>query len=148
MPRSTAKTSSWARARVDTAVIVDEFLQARWPGYRIALDRALPGAFAQAVTDATSFKHEVPGLLDWHFGEAEAQGINQPVLSMLGSGSNTLSSRFGETHRLLMAWLPHAEGFILPGATHFLQLEDPRSTACVLAAFWARHPLPGGGAMP
>jgi pimeloyl-ACP methyl ester carboxylesterase len=34
------------------AVVVDEFLQARWPGYRAALDRVLPGAFAQAVADA------------------------------------------------------------------------------------------------
>jgi hypothetical protein len=36
------------------AVAVDEFLRARWPGpgYRVALDRALPGAFAQAVADA------------------------------------------------------------------------------------------------
>ncbi len=33
-------------------VVVDEFLQARWPGYGTTLDRVLPGAFAQAVADA------------------------------------------------------------------------------------------------
>jgi hypothetical protein len=33
----------------------------------------------------------------------------------------------------------------LPGAAHFLQLEDPPRMAGVLADFWARHPLPGGG---
>ena len=127
------------------AVVVDEFLQARWPGYRAALDRALPGAFAQAVADAgTSFERELPGLLGWRFGEAEARRISQPALSVLGGESDALWPRFGETHRLLLAWLPHAEGFVLPGTTHFLQLEDPRGMAEALAAFWARHPLPAG----
>jgi pimeloyl-ACP methyl ester carboxylesterase len=126
------------------AVVVDEFLQARWPGYRAALDRALPEAFAQAMADAaTSFECELPGLLAWRFGEAQARRISQPALSALGGESNALSSRFGETHRLLLACLPH-EGFVLPGATHFLQLEDPRGLAEVLAAFWARYRLSAG----
>ena len=125
------------------AVVVDEFLQARSPGYRAILDRSLPGAFAQAVADAgTSFECELPGLLEWRFGEADARRIGQPVLSVLGGKSDTLSSRFGEAHRLLLAWLPDAEGFILPGTTHFLQVEDPRGMAEALAAFWARHRLP------
>jgi pimeloyl-ACP methyl ester carboxylesterase len=129
----------------DTATIVNEFLEARWPGYLAVLERALPGALSQAMADAgTSFEHELPGLLGWHFGEAEARRISQPTLSMLGGESEALWSRFGETHRLLLAWLPNSEGFILPGATHFLQLEDPRSTAGALADFWARHQLPAG----
>jgi pimeloyl-ACP methyl ester carboxylesterase len=124
------------------AVVVDEFLQARWPGYRATLDRMLPGGFAQAVANAgTSFECEAAGLFDWRFGEVEARRIAQPALSVLGGASNALSSRFGETHRLLLAWLPRAEGFVLPGATHFLQLEDPRGMAEALAAFWARHRL-------
>jgi pimeloyl-ACP methyl ester carboxylesterase len=127
------------------AVVVDEFLQARWPGYRATLDRVLPGAFAKAVADAgTWFEREVSGQLGWRFGEAEAQRISQPTLSVLGGESDALWSRFGETHRLLLAWLPHAEGFVLPGATHFMQLEDPRGMAEVLAAFWARHRLSAG----
>ena len=127
------------------AVVVDEFLQARWPGYRATLDRVLPGAFAQAVADAgTWFEHELPGQLGWRFGEAEARRISQPTLSVLGGESDALWSRFGETHRLLLGWLPHAEGFVLPGATHFLQIQDPRGMAEALAAFWARHRLPAG----
>jgi pimeloyl-ACP methyl ester carboxylesterase len=122
------------------AVVVDEFMQARSPGYRAALDRALPGAFAQAVADAgTSFESELPGLLGWRFGEAEARRISQPTLSVLGGKSDALWPRFGETHRLLLAWLPHVEGFVLLGVTHFMQLEDPRGLAEALAAFWARH---------
>jgi pimeloyl-ACP methyl ester carboxylesterase len=127
---------------VGATAIVDEFLEARWPGYRIPLDRALPGAFAQAVTDAgTTFETEISGLLAWHFGEAEARRINQPALSLLGGVSDTLLPRFSETHRLLLVWLPHAEGVVLPGAAHLMQIEDPRDTSEALAAFLARHPI-------
>ncbi len=124
------------------AVVVDEFLQARWPGYRATLERVLPGAFAQAVADAeTWFEREASGQLGWHFGEAEVRRISQPTLSVLGGESDALWSRFGETHRLLLEWLPHAEEFVVPGATHFMQIENPRAMAEALAAFWARHRL-------
>lgn len=43
--------------------------------------------------------------------------------------------RFSETYQLLLDWLPDAEGFVLPGATHFLQVENPRGMAEALAAF-------------
>jgi pimeloyl-ACP methyl ester carboxylesterase len=126
-------------------VVVDEFLQSRWPGYRATLERVLPGAFAQAVADAgTWFEYELPGQLGWRFGEAEARRIRQPTLSVLGGESDALWSRFGETHRLLLEWLPHAEGFVLPGTTHLMQIQDPRAMAEALAAFWARHRLPAG----
>ena len=126
-------------------VVVDEFLQARWPGYRATLDRVLPGAFAQAVADAgTWFEREASEQLAWRFGEEEARRISQPTLSVLGGESDALWSRFGETHRLLLEWLPHAEEFVLPGSTHFMQIENPRGMAEALAAFWARHRLATG----
>ncbi len=125
------------------AVAVDEALQARCPGYREHLDRVLPGAFAQAVADAgTAFGIDHRHLLDWQFTDAEARGIAQPVLSVLGGKSEELWPRFGETHRLLLAWLPQATGFVLPNATHLLQVEQPSAMAEGLAAFFARHPLP------
>ena len=123
-------------------VVVDAFLEARLPGYRATLDRVLPGALAQAVVDAeTWFEREASGQLDWRFGEAQARRISQPSLSVLGGESDALWPRFGETHRLLLAWLPHAEGYVLPGTTHFMQIQDPRGMAEGLTAFWARHPL-------
>jgi pimeloyl-ACP methyl ester carboxylesterase len=124
------------------AIAVDEFLRARWPEYRGCLDRVLPGAFDQAVADAaTWFETDLPAGLHWRFEETEARRITQPVLSVLGGESQALHPRFGETHRLLLAWLPHAEGCVLPGATHFLQLQNPRGMAEALAAFFARHLL-------
>lgn len=126
------------------AVVVDEFLLPRFgAGYRAWLDRALPGAFAQAVADAgTWFEQEVPGLRGWSFGEAEVRRITQPVLAVLGGESDALWPRFGETHRLLLTWLPHAEGFVLADAAHGLQMQNPQGMAAALAAFFARHPIP------
>jgi pimeloyl-ACP methyl ester carboxylesterase len=143
--RESLKRNAERYQEAGAAVVVEEFLQARWPDYRAALDRVLPGAIAQAVSDAgTWYERELSGQLNWRFGEVEARRISQPVLSVLGGESDALWSRFGETHRLLLAWLPHGEGFVLPGATHFLQLEDPRGMAEALAAFWARHRIPAG----
>lgn len=129
------------------AVVVDEFLRARWPGYHAALDRTLPDAFAQAVIDAeVFFEHELPGLFAWSFGEAEAQSITHPALSVLGGGSNALSPRFEETHHRLLGWLPRAEGAVVPGATHLMPIEDPRGVAEALADFLTRHRIPADAA--
>lgn len=126
-----------------TETIVDDFLRARFgAGYRSPLDRVLPGAFSQAVADAgTSFELELPGWLDWSFGETEARRITQPVLAVLGSESNALWARFGETHRLLLEWLPHVQGFVLPDAAHGLQMQNPRGMADALGDFCAHHPI-------
>jgi pimeloyl-ACP methyl ester carboxylesterase len=121
-------------------VAVDEFIEARWPHYRERLDRDLPGAFAQAAADAASaFEGELQALPDWKFGPAEAARITCPVLSVLGGESNAIWPRFGEAHERLLAWLPNAEGFVLPGTTHFLQIEDPQGTGDALASFLSRH---------
>ncbi len=126
----------------DARVVIDEFLQQRWPGYREHLELVLPGAFEQAVADAaTCFSTDLPAALDSRFGEAEAARITQPVLAVLGEKSVALHPRFPETQRLLLEWLPNAEGFVLPRATHFLQVENPRDMADGLIEFFARHPL-------
>jgi pimeloyl-ACP methyl ester carboxylesterase len=125
------------------AVVVDEFLQARLGiGYRLGLDRVLPEAFAPAVADAgTTFEQELPGLREWSFGEEQARRITQPILAVLGGDSEALWPRFGETHRVLLAWLPNAQGFVLPAAAHGLQMQNPRGVAEALAEVFARHPL-------
>lgn len=126
--------------------LVDEFLQARFgEGYRASLDRMVPGAFEQAVADAaTPFDGEVPALLEWHFGEVEAKRITQPVLAVVGSKSKALWERFDETYRLLLEWVPDVRGFVLPGAAHGMQMQNPRGIAGALADFWAGHPIRPG----
>jgi pimeloyl-ACP methyl ester carboxylesterase len=40
-----------------------------------------------------------------------------------------------------MTWLPNAAEYVLPDATHLLQVESPDAMAQALAGFLARHPL-------
>jgi len=127
---------STERYRIEGAgVVMEEFLHARWPAYsRAALEQVLPGGFEQALRDApTTFEMDI-GLTDWTFGEDEARRITQPALVVLGGGSPALHPRFEETYRLLLDWLPDARGFVLPGATHLLQIESPHASAALATA--------------
>jgi pimeloyl-ACP methyl ester carboxylesterase len=127
----------------DRAGAVDTFLQGTCgPDYRAVLERALPGAFDQAVRDAdTFFGQELPALLQWSFSREDASRITQPALAVLGAKSKVLSPIWGERQDLLLAWLPNVEPFVLPDATHLLHLQNPRDMAAALAAFFSRHPF-------
>lgn len=122
---------------------VDTFLQAvMGPEYRSMLDRVLPGAFAQVVADAdTFFQIELPGGEQWSFTQVDARRITQPVLAVLGEDSHTLWPGWVEVHELVQAWMPQAETFVLEGATHGLQMINPKDMAEALANFFSRHPL-------
>ena len=124
-------------------VVADEFLKARWPGYRSAMDQMLPGGFDQAVAAASATFDLDMGLLDWQFDSVEAQRIPHPTLVVVGGGSVVLSPRFEETQRFLLSHIPSAEGFVLPDATHFLHLETPEAAKAMaegLADFYTRRP--------
>jgi pimeloyl-ACP methyl ester carboxylesterase len=109
------------------------------PGYREPLGRALPDAFDQAVADApTFFGQELGAVRAWTFTREDAARVVQPVLAVLGENSRAV---FRERRDLLLDWLPNAERFSLPGATHLLQVENPDAMTSGLAAFFARHPL-------
>lgn len=127
----------------DRAGAVDTFLRGVCgPGYRAVLDGALPDAFQQHVTDAhTFFEVELPALQEWSFTAEDASRITQPVLAVLGSGSKEFDPIWSERQELLLSWLPNVEPFVLPGATHLLQVEKPRPMADALARFFGRHPL-------
>jgi pimeloyl-ACP methyl ester carboxylesterase len=139
----------------DRVGAVDFFLRGvAGPDYRAVLEKAVPGAFDQAVADAdTFFGQELPALRQWSFTREEARRIAQPVLAVLGARSDEVrpasggaSRVFRERQERLLDWLPNAEPFILPDATHLLQLENPRGMAEGLAAFFTRHPLPARSA--
>lgn len=128
----------------DKAGAIDTFLRGTCgPGYRAVLDQALPGAFDQHVADAgTFFDHELPALQQWSFTREDARRITQPVLAVTGAKSQELDRIWEERQALLLAWLPNVEPFVLPAATHLLQVQNPRGMAEGLATFFARHPLP------
>ena len=127
----------------DKAGAIDTFLQGTCgSGYRIVLDRVLPGAFEQAVADTdTFFQQELPALQQWSFGPDEARRVTQPVLAVVGARSLNLDPIWGERHQLLLDWLPHVESAVVPEATHLLEVENPRGVAESLAVFFARHPI-------
>jgi pimeloyl-ACP methyl ester carboxylesterase len=108
--------------------------------YRALMDPVLgQGWFDQAVADAdTLFAVEFPAVQGWAFGPDQAARIDQPVLAVVGGESLTL---FNEGFDLLKDWFPGAEGYVLPGANHFLQVVNPGDMATALAAFLGRHPI-------
>jgi len=126
----------------DKEAAIDGILRAvDGPDYREVNDTVLPaGWFELAVADAdTTFQVELPALGEWQFSRELAGRITQPVLAVLGAESAPV---FVEVHALVQRWLPQAEPFVLPGATHGLQTQNPRGMAEALAGFFARHPLP------
>ena len=98
-----------ARARAlrlgDKAGAVDVWMRGVCgPGYREPLERALPGAIEQAVADAdTFFGQELPAVMQWSFGPADAVRVTQPVLALVGERSIAV---FRERRDLLLEWLP------------------------------------------
>jgi pimeloyl-ACP methyl ester carboxylesterase len=132
-----AIAQSLARYRAgDTEGTVDEFLRARFGvQYREPLERVLPGGFAQAVANAASaLAVAMPAAADFEFGEAQARRIKQPALIVLGANSDALWPRFGETHRLLSAWLRDVESCVLQDAAHGMQLVFHRRVASAVRA--------------
>jgi len=121
----------------DKAAAVDGFLQAVCgKTYRAAVDKVLPGAMAQAIADADAFFGvEFPSVGEWTFDRDDAARIKQPVLAVLGADSEAVWPGWGEGHRLVLEWLPQAKPFVLPRATHLLQVQNPHDMAEGLAAF-------------
>jgi len=142
-PRAFVEAAVQLYRASDKAGAIDTFLRGVCgPGYRAVLDQALPGAFDQHVADAdTFFGLELPALQQWSFTREDARRIVQPVLAVIGAKSQELDRIWGERQELLLAWLPNVEPFVLPDATHLLQVQNPRGMAEGLAAFFARHPL-------
>jgi pimeloyl-ACP methyl ester carboxylesterase len=120
---------------------VDTFLRGVFgPHYRDPLEQGLPGAFDQAVSDADAFfSQELPALWQrWSFTEEDARRIRQPVLAVIGQNS---APTFPERRALLLSWLPNAEPFDLPEATHLLHVQNPRGMAEAMASFFGGHPM-------
>jgi pimeloyl-ACP methyl ester carboxylesterase len=68
---------------------------------------------------------------------------SQPALVVLGGRSGEVGPAFAERHALLCGWLPRAEPFVLPAATHLLHVANPAGMAEALAGFFDRHPMSG-----
>src|SRR4026209_833211 len=107
------------------------------PGWRPHCDLAVPGGAEQAESDAAAFfESELPGVGAWQFDTRRAAQVRQPVLFMMGSATLPFHKEAGARIR---AWLPNSEHYVVPGATHALQVVEPAGVAQGLAQFIARH---------
>ena len=107
------------------------------------VDKILPGAFEQAVIDADSlFKIDMPAMQLWKITQEEIRTLNyknsKRVLLVHGSDSKPM---FTEMHELVLKWFPQAKALVLPKATHWLQLTNPKGLTERLDAFFAMHSI-------
>lgn len=128
-----------AYAAGDTPTAVDAFLRhVCGDGYRADLDRALPGAFDEALAEADLFfQVEMPAVQGWRFGPADAERVAAPVLNVRGDES---VRRFAEASDLVQSWFPDAETLRVPHAGHLLMVQNPEAVARGLERFVAQHP--------
>ena len=108
--------------------------------YRAAYDKVMPdGYWDQVVRDAdTLFRGDFPAVMSFQFTEQVAKRVKQPVLFM--RGSNGLPGGL-EIQQVIQSWLPQTETFLLPNATHGMQMRNPLGAAEALSRFFAKHPL-------
>jgi pimeloyl-ACP methyl ester carboxylesterase len=93
------------------------------------------------VADADTFLgRELPAVMEWRCSADAAARLTQPAMLVVGARRHPV---FHERAQLLLEWLPNAEPFTLPGATHLLHVERPAEMAAALAGFAARHPAAG-----
>ena len=110
-----------------------------WTACKAVLDRRIPGAVGQAITDAeTFFGIELPALTEWMFGAEQAAVIHQPVLSVLGSETLPL---FVEVAAFLRSSLPNVEDYRIAGVGHLLHIQRPEPVARGMAAFLERNAI-------
>jgi len=127
------------------AAAVDGFMRmVSGPAYRASFEEAMPGSFDRGVADAdTFFGQELPAIQQWQLAREDARRITQPVLAVVGEESTKVSPIWNERQQLMLAWLQNVEGFVLPGTTHLLHVQNPRGMAEALASFFARQPMAG-----
>ncbi|MDX6287124.1 MAG: hypothetical protein QOG53_2609 [Frankiales bacterium] len=110
-----------------------------WPTCRGVLDEHIPGAVEDAVKDAdTFFGVELPSLAQWTFGPEQAAAIGQPVLSMLGSKTESLWVDIAE---FLRSSVQHVEERTIAGVGHLLHIQQPAPVAEEIAEFLSRNPM-------
>jgi pimeloyl-ACP methyl ester carboxylesterase len=110
-----------------------------WETCRTLVEKHVPGGVPQAMKDADNFFGSyLPALGSWEFGAGEAAAISQPVLSVLGTGTEQW---FADSHDLLHAWLPQVEDCTIEGVAHLLHMQSPEPVARCVAEFFDRHSM-------
>ena len=110
-----------------------------WSDARDLLEQHLPGAEAQAISDAdTFFGIELPSLTEWQFGPQQAAEIDRPVLSVVGAETQPL---WVEVAEFLRYSLPRVEELTVDGVGHLLHIQRPEPVARGMADFLKRNAI-------
>lgn len=110
-----------------------------WSRCRALLEDRIPGAVAQSIHDAdTFFGIELPAAGQWPFDALRAATLRTPVLSVVGSQTETVWLEIAER---LRAWLPDVEELRVDGVGHLLHIEQAAPVARGMADFLARHAI-------
>lgn len=119
-------------------VALDEFMtMLAGADWRAESERAHPGSVTALERDAASFfGHDVPALLSWEFGPAQALRISCPVLYLGGADTGPMFTRMRDD---TLAVLAHAESAIVRGAGHLVASTHPVETAQRVVEFLDRH---------
>jgi len=108
-----------------------------WVEIQRLLEARIPGSVNRIMSDADNFfGSELPALGAWQLDGTQAAMISQPVLSVLGAGTDRL---FHEGHALLHSWLPQLEDYVVADAGHLLHMQQPESVAQGLVEFLDRQ---------
>jgi pimeloyl-ACP methyl ester carboxylesterase len=124
----------------DTQGAVDLFMKSMVdPNYRKFLEDRSPDGIQEVLDGAKAFfTTDQPAVQAWKFSAAQAARITQPVLLVIGDGSDRVNPIRSQVQRSLLAWLPNAQPFTLPDATHLLPLQKPAELARALLDFYGR----------
>jgi pimeloyl-ACP methyl ester carboxylesterase len=122
----------------DVAGAMDAFMRGIVdPDYERVLDRVL-GTWREDALKGTDafFQTDQPALQAWRFEKPEAARVRQLAILFLGDNSTRVNPIREPIHRMLLSWLPNAQGHILEGATHLLPLQKPAQISALLTAFY------------
>mgnify|MGYP002401717343 CR=1 FL=1 len=109
------------------------------PGYQKFFEDVWPDGVQELVRGAkTFFEIDQPSVQGWKFSAQEASRVTQPVLLVVGDGSDRVNPIRSQVQRSLLEWLPKAESFTLPDSTHLLPLQNPSVLARALVHFYGR----------
>jgi pimeloyl-ACP methyl ester carboxylesterase len=107
--------------------------------WRSAIEARIPDAGEHAIEDAAgTFEYDLAAMREWDFEAVGAEGINQPVLYVVGEQSAAINQPAVD---MFLAAVPDTTRVVIPDCDHSLQMTHPAALARVIAEFLSRDPL-------
>ncbi len=103
------------------------------PGWRASFEQLVPGYAERLERDAaTFFLRDIPSLMSWQYGKAQACQVTAPVLYVGGTSSGPW---FQQTRAWVESLFDDVVSRMIDGAGHDLPLTHPQQLAETVVAF-------------